>query len=467
MGASNYNEKSPVAYSRYDVLSVKTKDNLLANHMTIQDKAKSIISTLRASGYESFFAGGCVRDQLLGNSPKDYDIATAATPEQVSQLFKNSDTIGAHFGVMLVKITGDSFEIATFRNDGSYSDGRRPDSVSYTTATEDAIRRDFTINGLFKNPLNGEIVDFVHGKVDLEEKTIRAIGKPEKRFQEDALRLLRAIRFAVKLDFDIEPRTWQAILNNAPLLKKISTERITDEFNKILLHKNRARGIQLLHDSGLLKQFLPEFLALVGCEQPPQFHPEGDVFTHTKIMLNMLGEVDSLELCLAVLLHDIGKPPTYTYDTKAKRIRFNGHDNVGAEMATEILTRMRYPNKVIKNVTDMVANHMNFMNVQQMKIAKVKRFMARETYPLEIELHRVDCLSSNGITENYDFLKAMEKKFSEEPLLPTPLLKGKDLIQQGHQPGPQFKKILKNLQTEQLEGNLKTKEEALLWLKQQ
>ena len=432
--------------------------------MTLKDTATAITKTLIDAGHKAFFAGGCVRDELLEKEPKDYDIATSATPEQVLELFPHSDAIGAHFGVILVKKDGDAFEIATFRHDGSYSDGRHPDSVSFTSPENDAMRRDFTINGLFKNPLTGEIVDFVHGKVDIEERYIRAIGKPEARFQEDALRLLRAIRFSTLLEFDIEPRTWKAIQENAHLLKKISVERVSGEFNKILLSPQRATGIQLLVDSGLIRHFLPEVLDLIGCEQPPQFHPEGDVYTHTKIMLDMLQDDPSLELCLSVLLHDIGKPATYSYDQEADRIRFNGHDSLGATMATTILKRLRYPNNCIESVSSMVANHMSFMHVQQMKKAKVKRFMARETYQDEMELHRVDCGSSNGITENYDFLRAQEEIFANEPLIPTPLLKGKDLIDRGLKPGPQFKEILLNLQSEQLEGSINTREEAESWL---
>ncbi len=433
---------------------------------SLRDKATEILSILREKGHITFFAGGCVRDELLGNEPKDFDIATAATPKQVVHLFPKSDAIGAHFGVILVKYEGEAFEIATFRNDGSYSDGRRPESVEFTTPENDAVRRDFTINGLFKNPLNGEVVDFVHGIVDLEERFIRAIGKPEDRFQEDALRLLRAIRFATVLEFDIEPRTWQAIMDNSALLQKISVERIQGEFSKILLHKNRARGLQLLTDSGLIKHFLPEVLDLIGCEQPPQFHPEGDVFTHTKIMLDMLEGTPSLELCLSVLLHDIGKPGTSAFNEKAQRISFNGHDSLGAEISEEILKRLRYSNAITQDVRAMVANHMNFMHVQKMRVSKLKKFIARPTYQQEMELHRVDCASSNGLTENYDFLREREQAFASEPLIPEPLLRGKDLIDRGYKPGPVFKNILSQLLTEQLEGTLSTREEAEAWLEQ-
>ena len=308
------------------------------------------------------------------------------------------------------------------------------------------------------------MVDFVHGVADIEEKSIRAIGRPEARFQEDALRLMRAIRFATVLEFDIEPRTWNAIKQNADLLQQVSVERITAEFNKILLSEHRSTGLSLLVDSGLIKFFLPEVLDLIGCEQPPQFHPEGDVYTHTRLMLSMLKPDANLELCLSVLLHDIGKPATYTYDQEEQRIRFNGHDAVGARMSETILTRLRYPNTVIETVSSMVANHMNFMHVQQMRTAKLKRFMARPHYEDEIELHRVDCASSNGFTQNLDFLRMKKEQFANEPLIPPALISGADLIERGLIPGPRFKEILTNAQTEQLEGKLTSREEALEWL---
>ncbi|MFC5051677.1 CCA tRNA nucleotidyltransferase [Rubritalea spongiae] len=427
--------------------------------------AKDITTTLTKAGHTCYFAGGCVRDQLLGIEAKDYDIATSATPSQVLQLFPNSDSIGAHFGVILVKHHGFAFEVATFRTDGSYTDGRRPESVTFSSPEEDASRRDFTVNGLFQIPNSGEIIDYVNGQSDIEERVIRAIGDPNKRFDEDALRLMRAIRFATKLNFEIEPQTWQAIQSNAHLLKNIATERIQAEFSLILLSPHRAAGLDLLVKSGLIQHFLPEVLNLIGCEQPPQFHPEGDVYVHTCMMLDMLeGEV-TLELVLAVLLHDIGKPATYSYDPEEDRIRFSGHDSLGAEMAETILKRLKYSNKTIEEVCAMVANHMNFMNVRFMKKSKVKRFMARPTYELEMELHRVDCASSNGITENYDFLRAKEEEFAAEPLIPEPLVRGQDLIQLGYSPGPQFKEILQAVQTEQLEGKLTDSAQAVEWVK--
>ncbi|MBT8036230.1 MAG: CCA tRNA nucleotidyltransferase [Verrucomicrobiae bacterium] len=416
---------------------------------------------LTGAGHIAYFAGGCVRDTLLGIDPKDYDIATSATPDEVQTLFPQSNAIGAHFGVILVKQGGHPFEIATFRHDGSYKDGRHPESVTFSTPEEDARRRDFTVNGLFQDPQNGEIIDFIDGQTDLHAGLLRAIGSPADRFQEDALRLMRAVRFATTLGFNIEPDTWSAICAKAHTLEKISAERIRDEFTRILISNNRAKGLDLLTESGLMRHIVPEVYDLIGCEQPPQWHPEGDVYTHTRIMLEMLEDDPSPELALSVLLHDIGKPATYTYDESDNRIRFNGHDRVGAEMTETILRRLKYSNHTIDDVCAMVRNHMNFMNVQQMRTAKVKRFMARPTFEEEMELHRVDCASSNGFTDNYEFLRAREEEFAAAPLIPPPLVTGKDLIDLGLDPGPQFKEILSQIQTEQLEGRLDDRESAL------
>lgn len=422
---------------------------------------------LTDAGYTTYFAGGCVRDILLGNEPKDYDIATSATPDEVLELFPDSNAIGAHFGVILVNQDGFAFEIATFRNDGSYKDGRRPESVSFTTPEEDASRRDFTINGLFQNPESEEVIDFVHGQQDIHSGLVRAIGKPTLRFQEDALRLVRAVRFATILKFDIEPDTWSAICTHADLLANISKERIRDEFIMILTSKQRAHGLDLLVESGLMHHIVPEVYDLIDCKQPPQWHPEGDVYTHTRIMLDMLANKPSPELALAVLLHDIGKPPTYSYDESEDRIRFNGHDRVGAEMSEEILQRLRCSNQTTHDVCAMVANHMNFMNVQNMRTSKLKRFMARPTYEQEMELHRVDCASSNGFTENYDFLRFKEQEFAAEPLIPQPLINGKDLIEMGMHPGPEFSEVLTRVQTEQLEGIINSRDEAIAFVRKE
>ena len=433
--------------------------------MSARDAAEYFARRLIAAGHVAYFAGGCVRDKLLGLVPKDYDIATSAQPQEVLKLFPKSNEVGAHFGVVIAKHAGHHVEIATFRTDGSYMDGRRPETVEFSTPEHDAQRRDFTINGLFENPETGEVLDFVGGRADLETRTLRAIGDPQARFTEDSLRLLRAVRFSTTLGFVIEPRTLTAIKDRAGLLERISPERVRDEFSKILLSPRRRAGVELLVETGLIHSFLPEFLKLIGCEQPPEWHPEGDVYTHTCIMLGMLEPDAPLELCLAVLLHDIAKPPCQTFDDEAGRIRFNGHDAMGAEMAETILRRMKYSNGTIAAVVPMVARHMQFMNVKQMRTAKLKRFMAEPHFEQEMELHRVDCGSSNGFTDNYEFLQKKEVEFAAEPLIPPPLINGRDLMELGLVPGPRFKEILEAIQTEQLEGRILAREPAMDYLK--
>ncbi len=433
--------------------------------MSARDAALFLARQLISAGHQAVFAGGCVRDKLLSNNPQDYDIATSATPAEVMKLFPKSNEVGAHFGVVIAKHSGEHVEIATFRTDGSYKDGRRPETVAFSTPQEDAQRRDFTINGLFEHPETGEVIDYVNGRSDLAARTIRAIGDPTARFTEDSLRLLRAVRFSTTLEFEIEPQTLAAMGECAWLLGRVSPERIRDEFSKILKSPQRRRGLELLVASGLITHFMPEILPLIGCEQPPEWHPEGDVYTHTCIMLEMLEPEAPLELCLAVLLHDIAKPPCQTFDQAAGRIRFNGHDSMGAEMAETILRRLRYPNDTIAAVTQMVGRHMQFMNVQQMRTAKLKRFMAEPNFKLEMELHRVDCGSSNGFTDNYEFLEKMAAEFAAEPLIPPPFVTGQDLIQLGLRPGPRFKEILETIQTEQLEGRILDRPGAMDYLK--
>lgn len=434
-----------------------------AETITARDAAFELARRLTAAGHTAFFAGGCVRDKLLGQEPEDYDIATSATPREVLALFPGSNEVGAHFGVVIVNQSGHHVEIATFRTDGSYRDGRRPESVSFSSPEDDARRRDFTINGMFENPETGEIIDHVGGLADLKTGVIRAIGDASTRFNEDGLRLLRAVRFSARIGFTIEPVTASALRECAHLLERISPERIRDEFSKIITSQRRRAGVEQLVESGLIAHFLPELLPTIGCDQPPEWHPEGDVFTHTMIMLGMLEADAPLELCLAVLLHDIAKPPCRTIDPDG-RIRFNGHDALGAEMAERILRRLRYPNHVIEDVVTMVARHMQFMNVQKMRVAKLKRFMAEPTFGRELELHRVDCASSNGFTDNYEFLQAKEADFAAEPLIPPPLVTGRDLIALGLSPGPRFKEILEIIQTEQLEGRILQREAAMEFL---
>lgn len=426
--------------------------------------ALQVVARLQEAGFEAVFAGGSVRDEIQGREPKDYDVATSAVPEQVLGLFPEARTVGAHFGVVLVNLEKVPIEVATFRTDGSYADGRKPTSVSFATMEEDATRRDFTMNGLFFDPVSETLHDFVGGREDLKHGTLRAIGDPGQRFQEDHLRLLRAVRFATSLSMEIEPKTWEAVKESAESIKRISAERIRDELDRIWVHPRRVAGFDLLVDSGLMKAVLPEILVLQGCEQPPQWHPEGDVFVHTRLMLEMLPPGASLPLVLSVLFHDIAKPATYSYDEVEDRIRFNGHDQLGAEMAGDIMRRLKYSNEVIDAVKVAVANHMGFKDVQRMRVAKLKRFMARPTFADELELHRVDCASSNGLLDNYDFLIRKEEEFANEPLIPPPLLNGRDLMAAGWEAGPVLGKLLRAVQNRQLEGTLTSREEALLWV---
>ena len=430
--------------------------------MSPREAAIHVVQKLVSAGHQALLAGGCVRDALLNKEPKDYDVATSARPEQVTRLFPGAHTVGAHFGVVIVKRGEHHIEVATFRKDGTYSDGRHPDSVEFSGAEEDAQRRDFTVNGLFEDPLKGEIIDYVGGRTDLQAKVLRAIGDPEARFMEDQLRLMRAVRFATVLGFEIEPHTWAAVCKLSPRLGSVSIERLRDEFTKIMLHPNRVRGFDLMVESGLMKELLPEILVLQGCEQPPQFHPEGDVYVHTRLMLSLLPAEVSLSLVLSVLFHDIAKPATQTVDENG-RIRFNGHDQLGAMMTADILKRLKYPNHVIEPAVEAVANHMIFKDVPKMRVSRLKRFMARPGFEDEMELHRVDCLGCHGFLDNYKLLREKQVEFASEPLIPPPLINGRDLMSHGIQAGPSLGKLLLAVQNLQLEGRLTTREEALAW----
>lgn len=430
----------------------------------LAESARSIVQRLQDSGFVAFYAGGCVRDRLMGVEPHDYDIATSAHPNEVQRLFRRTVAVGAHFGVIVVLDGSNEFQVATFRNDGQYLDGRHPAAVSFATPEEDATRRDFTINGLFYDPIADRLIDYVGGQQDLAAKLLRAIGNPHDRFREDRLRLLRAVRFATTLGFDVEDATWRAVCENARHITEVSAERIREELVKILVSPRRLRGFDLLDESGLLAVILPEVAALKGCEQPPQFHPEGDVFVHTRIMLGLLPEHVSVPLVLSVLFHDIGKPQTFSVDPDG-RIRFSGHDKLGAEMTEAVMTRLRFSRTEIDATVEAVANHMVFKDVQQMRVAKLKRFLARPHIDDELELHRVDCTSSHGMLDNYEFLNARRADFASEPLIPPPLLTGRDLIALGLRAGPRFSEILEAVQSRQLEGTLTTREAALDWVK--
>jgi poly(A) polymerase len=426
--------------------------------------ARSIVERLRTKGFEALYAGGCVRDRLLGLTPHDYDVATNARPEQVEALFPRTVPVGVQFGVIIVLEQGAEIQVATFRGDGTYHDGRHPESVRYTDAEGDSRRRDFTVNGLFLDPIEERILDFVEGRRDLESRLLRAIGNPSERFAEDKLRLLRAVRFATTLGFEIDPDTWREILVWSPEIHAVSAERIREELVKILLSPNRLRGFDLLDESGLLRQVLPEMEALKGCDQPPEFHPEGDVFVHTRLMLSMLAPDASLPLVLSVLFHDIGKPATRVVD-ETGRIRFNGHEGVSAGMTLRLLQRLRFPNEVIDAVIPAVRLHMSFKDVPNMRVATLKRMMARPTFEEELELHRVDCLASHGMLDNHAMLIAKREEFGREPLIPEPLISGHDLIALGMKPGPEFAEMLMSVQTRQMEGTLNTRDEALVWIK--
>src|SRR5271157_1698786 len=423
--------------------------------------AASIVRTLQKQGHVAYFAGGCVRDALREIPPKDIDIATGAQPEEVQRLFRKTVPVGVQFGVVRVLEREMEFEVATFRRDGVYLDGRHPSTVQFATPEQDAVRRDFTVNGMFYDPSTEQVIDYVSGREDLSRRVIRAIGVPAERIAEDRLRMLRAIRFATTLEFEIEPDTWSAIRAVAKEILAVSPERIRDELLKIFMSSNRLRGFDLLDQSGLLAVILPEIEALKGCDQPERFHPEGDVFVHTRLMLSLLEPDATGEQALSVLLHDIGKPPTRSFDPADQRIRFNGHDKVGAEMAEQVMTRLRFSRHEINVVVEAVRNHMIFKDVKQMRPAKLRRFMARPNFEIELELHRVDCAGSHSDLENHQFLVNKASEFAREPLIPPPLIRGDDLIALGLKPGPRMGQLLEAIQTAQLEGEVTTREEAL------
>jgi poly(A) polymerase len=428
--------------------------------------AREIAARLRESGHIAYFAGGCVRDMVRGLTPKDYDVVTDARPEVVQTLFPRTFAVGAHFGVIIVLEKSFQFEVATFRSDDAYIDGRHPSAVHFSSPEEDAQRRDFTINGMFYDPVAEKVIDLVGGCADIDAKLVRAIGDPARRFAEDRLRMLRAVRFATVLDYQIDKNTWDALVANASSINQISAERIRDELMRIFQSPNRVRGWDLLDGSGLMRAILPELDAMKGVLQPEQFHPEGDVFVHTQLMLQMLPAEVSVSLVFAVLFHDVAKPVTATVD-KTGRIRFNEHDRIGAEMTEAIMRRLRFSGAEIEATVEMVRQHMVFKDAPNMRVAKLKRFMARSTFDEELELHRVDCESSHRMLDNYEFLLRKREEFANEPIIPPPLVSGDDLIALGLKPGPKFGEILEAVETRQLEGTLRTREEALEWVKRE
>jgi len=439
--------------------------------------ALGLVRRLHEAGHQAYFAGGCVRDLLLGVTPKDFDVATSATPDKIVALFAKTFTVGAHFGVVLVCETMDEAEIATevatFRHDGAYSDGRRPDAVRFSTdAREDVLRRDFTINGMLLDPTKyeatGDVVaatlDYVRGRENLAAKVVRAIGDPALRFREDKLRLLRAVRFAARLGFQIEEATAAAIHQQAAAITQVSIERIRDEVTRILTEGGARRGFELLDQLGLLERILPDVVRMHGVAQPPEFHPEGDVWTHTMLLLEQLPAGCSATLAWGALLHDIGKPATYqppAPDNPGDRIRFNGHVEVGARIAEATLARLRFSCDDTAQIVALVRNHMRFGDVMRMKQSTLKRFLRLPCFKEHLALHRIDSLSSHGDLTNYNY--ALDQ-FEEEPapdLRPSPLVTGRDLIAAGYRPSPQFKQMLLLAEDAQLDGAVTTREEAL------
>ena len=425
--------------------------------------ARHVAEALTAHGFAAYLVGGCVRDLLLGLEPKDYDIATSARPEQVTALFPGAELIGAHFGVVLVTREGQSVEVATFRSDGAYQDGRHPESVTYETdPRQDALRRDFTINSLFYDIATDQILDFCDGQADLRAGILRAIGEPQKRFAEDYLRMLRAVRFVARFGYAMEPQTMAAIQQLHPRIVEISAERIRDELNRILTEGGASRGLQLLDETGLLNVLLPEVKAMQGVQQPPEFHPEGDVWTHTLLMLDGL-EKPSVTLAWGVLLHDVAKPPTFTV---TDRIRFNGHAELGATMSRTILNRLKLPGQDVELVHDLVMNHMRFIEVTKMKQSTLKRFLRQPYFDRHLELHRLDCMSSNGRLENFEFVRGKLVELKPEELRPPRLITGNDLIAMGYAQGELFRQILTAVEDAQLNGTVASREQALEFVAQ-
>jgi poly(A) polymerase len=457
--------------------------------LTAQNKATEIVRTLRQHGYQAYLVGGCVRDLLLGREPADYDVATDATPDVVMRIFPRTWPVGAQFGVVLVPVGEEGkkrvlrsalpgsqppaswegsaqddntlrvVEVATFRSDGLYTDGRHPDEVTYTRdPKEDVQRRDFTINGLLLDPLNNEVLDYVSGRADLNAGIIRTIGAPERRFNEDKLRMLRAVRFAARFGYEIDPATFEAIRNLRSQIHQVSRERVRDEIIKMLTEGHARRAFELLDQTGLLKEVLPEVDKMHGVEQPPQFHPEGDVWVHTLLLLEGLPEKASPTLAMGALLHDVGKPPTFR--VAPDRIRFDGHVEVGIKMAEEICHRLRFSKHETEQIVRLVANHMRFADVQEMKPSTLKRFFRLPLFNEHLELHRLDCLASHGDLSLYNFVREKLAGMPPEAIRPKPLLGGDDLIAMGYKPGPQFKQILSAVEDAQLEGRLQGQEQA-------
>jgi poly(A) polymerase len=435
--------------------------------------ATSIVQTLRSRGFDAYLVGGCVRDLLLRRDPKDYDVATSATPDQVMSIFPETYAVGAQFGVVLVPAPEDvadnalaedvskslTVEVATFRSDIGYSDGRHPDEVRFTRdPREDVARRDFTINGMMLDPLSGEVLDFVGGQKDLKAGIVRAIGDPDRRFAEDKLRMLRAVRFAARFEYTIDPATFAAIRKLAEEIEVVSRERVRDELTRMLMEGHARPAFLLLDDAGLLPHVLPEISAMKGVAQPPEFHPEGDVFAHTLLLLENLPSPCPLTLAWGALLHDVGKPPTFRV---AERIRFDDHVDVGVKMAEEICRRLRFAGDDTAQILALVHNHMRFGQATRMSQSTLKRFLRLPAFDEHLALHRADCLASHRNLSTYEFIRQKRAEIPVETMRPARLVTGDDLIAQGHVPGPRFREILGAVEDAQLEGRLPSREAAL------
>jgi poly(A) polymerase len=449
-----------------------------------KEHAAEIVRALRERGYQAYFNGGCVRDLLLGREPADFDVSTDATPRQVMQIFPQTFAVGEQFGVVLVPQYsgatgvlarhGETVEVATFRSDVGYSDGRHPDEVRFSKdPREDVQRRDFTINGMLLDPATNEVLDFVGGREDLKAGIVRAIGEPERRFAEDKLRMLRAVRFAARFEYRIDPATLEAIQRLAPHIRQVSCERVREELTKMLTEGRARRAFELLDTTGLLREVLPEIAAMKGVEQPPQYHPEGDVFVHTLLLLEKLqaggsGSVSvsvSKTLAWGALLHDVGKPPTFR--VAPDRIRFDGHVEVGVKMAAEICRRLRFSNYETDQILALVANHMRFAEVQRMKQSTLKKFLRLPAFDEHLELHRIDCLSSHGQLDPYEYSREQLRSLPAEAIRPAPLITGRDLIDAGYEPGPRFKEVLAAVEDAQLEGRLASREAAMEYVRRE
>jgi poly(A) polymerase len=429
-------------------------------HLDLPAGPARVLARLRTSGHQAFVVGGAVRDALRGEAVQDVDVATSATPRQVAELFERTHAVGARFGVMIVVEASTAVEVATFREDSDYSDGRHPDSVRFADLAADADRRDFTVNGLYYDPAADEVLDPVGGVADLERGLLRCIGEPRRRFREDRLRLLRCVRFAAQLGFAVETSTWEALVDLAGGIDRVSAERIRGELDRLWTGPRRGRGLRMLHYSGLLAVILPEISAMVGVPQPPRFHPEGDVFTHTCLVLDHLDRT-SRPLGWGALLHDVGKPPTYR---RADRIRFDGHVALGMEMARRILTRLRCDRATLERVVELVHLHLKFADVEEMRPATLKRFLRTPHFEDHLSLHRADCLGAHGDLSLFHFCRRKLEELREEDLRPEPLLRGRDLLELGFDPGPRIGVILRALEDEQLEGRLESREEAVAFV---